>query len=96
MGCYPTRSQQQWSDVVGVEDSDQMIERADEPAAGVRVLLHQVIHLQKSLLCALHLGHKCSALTHTECFLSVGSCMFCSAEILSSSSGNLSHTEVVL
>lgn len=38
-----------------MEEPDQVIERADEPAAGVRVHPHQVVHLQEAFLRALHL-----------------------------------------
>lgn len=58
MGCYSTRCHQQRLDVVRVEESDKMIERTEEPAAGVCVRLHQLIHLEETFLCALHLMHK--------------------------------------
>lgn len=50
-----TGGHQQRFDVVGVEDSDQVIEWADEPAAAVREHLHQLIDLQETFFCALHL-----------------------------------------
>lgn len=58
MICYSTRCHQQRFDVVRVEESDQVIERTKETAAGVFVPLHQVIHLEETFLCALHLMHK--------------------------------------
>lgn len=46
---------QQRFDVVGVEKSHQMIERANEPAAGVQVCPHQLICLLETFFAALHL-----------------------------------------
>ena len=56
--CKPTGRHEQRFDVVRVEDSDQVIERTQEPAAGVFVHLHQVVHLEQTLLRALHLRHR--------------------------------------
>lgn len=41
-----TRRHQQRFDIVGVEDSDQVVKWADEPAAAVLEHLHQLINLQ--------------------------------------------------
>lgn len=51
-----TRRHQQRFDVVGVEDPQQVVEGADEPAAAVRERPHQLVGLQEAFLCALHLG----------------------------------------
>lgn len=58
MGCHRTGSHEKRFDVVWVEESDQVIEWAEEPAAGVFVRLHQFIHIQETFLCAPHLRHK--------------------------------------
>lgn len=54
----PTRSHEQRPDVVRVEEPDQVIERAEEPAARVCVHPHQLIHMLETFFCALHLRHK--------------------------------------
>lgn len=56
--CCPTWRHQQRLDVVGVEEFDQVIERADEPAARVRVRPHQLVRLLETLLTALHLKYR--------------------------------------
>lgn len=55
-----TRRGQQQFDVVGVEDSEQVIKGPDEPAATVREHLHQLLGLQEAFFCALHLRKEVS------------------------------------
>lgn len=55
-----TRRRQQRFDVVGVEDSEQVVKGADEPAAAVREHLHQLLGLQEAFFCALHLRKEVS------------------------------------
>lgn len=60
-----TGRRQQRSDVVGVEDSEQVVKGADEPAATVSEHLDQLIGLQEAFFCALHLGKEISKETST-------------------------------
>ena len=54
--CNLTRGQQEGLDVVGVEDTHQIVERAQEPGAGVPVGPHKLIHSLKALFGTLHLN----------------------------------------
>lgn len=54
----PTWRHQQRLDVVRVEEFDQVIERANEPAARVPVCPHQLVRQLETLLTALHLKYQ--------------------------------------
>lgn len=59
-GWSHTRRHQQWFDVVGVENSEQVIKGPDEPAATEGEPLHQLVGLQEAFFCALHLRKEVS------------------------------------
>lgn len=61
-----TGRRQQRFDVVGVEDSEQVVKGADEPAATVGEHLDQLLDLQEAFFCALHLRKEISKETSTS------------------------------
>lgn len=63
-----TRRHQQRFDVVWVEDSEQVVKGPDEPAAAVREHLHQLLGLQETFFCALHLRKEVSQHPETSTY----------------------------